>query len=118
MKSLLAGLLLLSSICQAGEVRIVDVSVECHSSCTFAVTLEHADEGWSHYARQWDVLTLDDQLLQSRVLFHPHLNEQPFTRSLAGVMVPENVSKVKIRAMDSKHGYSDQEVVVDIPARN
>ena len=56
-------LLLLSSASFAGEVGIVDVRVECPSSCTFAVTLEHADQGWDHYANQWDVVMLDGKVL-------------------------------------------------------
>ena len=114
----LCALLLLPGALFAGEVTIVDVRVECPSTCTFSVTLEHADEGWNHYADQWDVVTLDDQLLKSRVLYHPHENEQPFTRSLSGVLIPQEISQVKIRARDSKHGYSPQEVVVDLPGRN
>jgi hypothetical protein len=114
MKPIVVILLLLSSASLANEVRIVDVKVECPGSCTFAVTLEHNDEGWHHYANQWDVMTLDDQLLGSRVLYHPHENEQPFTRSLSGVIIPQGVKQVKVRAMDSVHGYSKQEVVVDI----
>ncbi|MCP4331061.1 MAG: hypothetical protein GY785_00280 [Gammaproteobacteria bacterium] len=110
-------LLLLSTASLADEVRIVEVSVECPGSCIFAVTLEHADQGWSHYANQWDVMTLDDKLLGSRVLYHPHDNEQPFTRSLSGVTIPSGVSQVKIRAKDLVHGYSPQEFLVDIPAQ-
>ena len=121
MKSLFSALVVVPLIAMmipiavAGEVRIVDVRVECHSSCSFAVTLEHADEGWDHYANQWDVLTLDDQLLKSRVLYHPHVDEQPFTRSLAGVKIPEGSKQVKIRARDSKHGYAQQMMIVDLP---
>jgi len=107
--------LLLPLAAFAGEVRIVDVRVECLGSCSFAVTLEHADEGWNHYANQWDVVTLDDQVLKSRVLYHPHENEQPFTRSLSGVTIPPGVSQVKIRARDTVHGYSAQEFLVDLP---
>ena len=99
----------------AGEARIVDVKVECSASCTSSVTLEHSDEGWDHYANQWDVVTLDGQLLKSRVLFHPHENEQPFTRSLSGVKIPAGTKAVKIRAKDSKHGYSKQEFRVELP---
>ncbi len=117
MKHLLAVLLLLAPASYAGEVSIVEVSVECSTSCTFSVTLEHADQGWDHYANLWEVLTLDNQLLKSRVLHHPHVNEQPFTRSLSAVLIPDDLSQVKIRARDSKHGYSDQEFVVKIPGR-
>lgn len=115
MKRLLTGLLLLSPACFAGEASIVEVKVECPSSCTFSVTLKHADEGWHHYADKWDVVTLEGKLLKSRVLHHPHENEQPFTRSLSGVMIPQGISQVKIRARDSKHGYSKQEFIVDLP---
>jgi hypothetical protein len=118
MKPFLSALLLISPACFAGEVSILEVSVECTSSCTFSVTLEHADEGWNHYANQWDVVTLDGKVLKSRVLHHPHENEQPFTRSLSGVRIPDGVSQVKIRASDTKHGFSKQEFMVDIPGRS
>ena len=109
--------LLLPTAVLAGEVTIREVRVECPSSCTFSVTLEHDDQGWGHYANQWDVMTLDGQLLKSRVLYHPHDDEQPFTRSLSGVLVPQDMSQVKIRARDTKHGYSPNEFIVDIPGR-
>jgi hypothetical protein len=115
MKRLPLLLLLLAPSLQAGEVSILDVSVECSASCTFSVTLEHADEGWNHYANQWDVVTLDGKLLKSRVLYHPHENEQPFTRSLSGVQIPAGIARVKVRAQDSLHGYSKQEFIVDLP---
>ncbi len=110
-------LCLLPALAPAGDVSIVDVRVECAGSCTFSVTLEHADEGWNHYADRWDVVTLDGKLLKSRVLHHPHENEQPFTRSLSGVEIPADAEQVRIRARDSKHGYSPREVVVDLPGR-
>ena len=113
----LCGAISVALSASAGDVTIVDVRVECPSSCTFSVTLEHADEGWNHYADQWDVVTLDGRLLKSRVLHHPHENEQPFTRSLTGVLVPEGMKQVKIRARDSRHGYSKQEFIVDLPGR-
>lgn len=106
---------LLTGALSANEVRIIDVRVECPSTCTFSVTVEHADEGWNHYANQWDVVTLEGKLLKSRVLYHPHENEQPFTRSLSGVVIPESIKQVKIRAMDSVHGYATQEFLVDLP---
>ena len=117
-KSLLWLLVVVAPVSFANEVRIVDVKVECSGSCTFRVTLEHGDQGWDHYADRWDVVTLDDRLLKSRVLHHPHENEQPFTRSVSGVQIPADQSQIKIRARDSKHGYSSQEFIVDIPDRS
>ena len=118
MKKICLLLLLLAPALRAGDVSIVDVRVECPRDCVFSVTLEHADEGWNHYANQWDVVTLDGKLLKSRVLYHPHVDEQPFTRSLSGVVIPAEVRQVKIRARDSRHGYSKNEFIVDLPGRD
>ena len=107
-------LLLLSTASLADEVRIVEVRVECPGSCNFSVTLEHADQGWSHYANQWDVLTLDDKLLGSRVLHHPHDNEQPFTRSLDGVKVPGGTTQVQVQARDLPAGWNAGTTIVDL----
>lgn len=49
---------------------------------TVHVTLAHPDTGWEHYADGWEVLTEDGTSLGVRVLLHPHVEEQPFTRSL------------------------------------
>lgn len=119
LKSLIAiaSLILVSNTSLADKVRIVDVKVQCKVDCRFSVTLEHADTGWKHYANQWDVLTLDNEVIGTRVLYHPHVNEQPFTRSLSGVSIPASVKQVKIRASDLKHGYSKQEYLVDLPDR-
>ena len=92
----------------ADDVKIIDaVARQLGDSYTFSVTLEHNDEGWKHYANLWEVWTVDGKtLLGKRVLAHPHVNEQPFTRALGGVKVPEGTSRVIIRAYDLIHGES------------
>lgn len=115
-KTIIPGVILLfANVLFANEVRIVDVKVYCQVDCRFSVTLEHADTGWEHYANQWDVLSLDGDVLGTRVLYHPHVDEQPFTRSLSGVSIPKTMKQVKIRAKDLKHGYSNQEYLVKLP---
>ncbi|MGF1611402.1 MAG: hypothetical protein ACFCUQ_18510 [Kiloniellales bacterium] len=83
----------------------------------FNVTVRHGDEGWDHYADQWDVLGPDGTLYGSRVLLHPHETEQPFTRSLGGVAIPEDVTSVVIRARDKLHGYGGAELTVTLQER-
>ncbi len=83
----------------------------------FEVTVRHADEGWEHYADAWEVLGPDGKVLAKRVLLHPHVDEQPFTRSLGGVVIPEGLTSVRIRAHDSVHGYGGHEVLVELPER-
>ncbi len=80
----------------------------------FNVTVAHADEGWDHYADKWDVVAPDGTVLGTRVLHHPHENEQPFTRSLSGVVIPDDVTEVTVRAHDSQHGYEGKPMSVEL----
>ena len=75
---------------QAGEADVVKAAVENTGERTyrFDVTVAHADTGWDHYADKWEVLALDNTILGTRILHHPHVDEQPFTRSLSGVNIP------------------------------
>jgi hypothetical protein len=93
-KPLMICLMLASPLLRAGEADVVDVRVECPNDCTFNVTVRHDDKGWDHYANQWEILTPDRKLIAKRVLYHPHVNEQPFTRSLSGVKIPPGIDRV------------------------
>lgn len=101
----------------AGEADVLDVDVSCKSGpvCRFDVTVRHDDEGWKHYANRWDVLSREGEVLATRILAHPHDNEQPFTRSLTNVRIPDGLSEVIIRAHDSVHEYGGKEMVVQLP---
>ena len=103
---------------QAGEADAVAVKVRCRGAvCSFAVTVRHDDSGWKHYADRWEVLDMDGNELATRVLRHPHVDEQPFTRKLDRVKIPEGVTRVRIRAHDLVHGYGGEEVEADIPQK-
>jgi hypothetical protein len=78
------------------------------------VTVAHADSGWDHYADRWDVLTPDGTRLGSRTLYHPHVNEQPFTRALDGVTIPPGVTTVIVRAHDTVHGDGTKAFTLDL----
>lgn len=100
----------------AGDVEIVDATArQSGNTWTFSVTLKHGDTGWDHYADLWQVFTPDGKLLGERVLLHPHVEEQPFTRSLSGVEIPGGVEEVVIRARDSVHGVAEQEYRLSLP---
>ncbi len=101
----------------AGEADVVDVEVakQGEGEFRFDVTVRHADEGWDHYADRWDVVGPDGDVLGSRNLLHPHVNEQPFTRSLTGVAIPDDVAQVTLRAHDSVHGLGGAEMSVSVP---
>lgn len=93
----------------AGDVEIVGAEAQPGSNgWRFAVTLKHGDTGWSHYADAWEIRLADGTVLGTRVLAHPHENEQPFTRTLSGVAIPESVTEVVVHARDKTHGWSPQ----------
>ena len=99
----------------ADQAKIVKADSYCDNNlCRFDVTLSHADSGWEHYADSWRVLTQDGEELGKRVLLHPHVNEQPFTRSLSGVEIPSNISVVWIESHDSVHGTNSEKFRIDL----
>ena len=112
-----ACLLLLSTTVYAGEADVIEVTVKriAENIYNFDVTVRHSDEGWKHYADKWDVTAPDGTVLGTRILAHPHVDEQPFTRSLAGVKIDENIDEVTIRTHDLVHGYGGRSVTMAIP---
>jgi hypothetical protein len=108
----------MTTLAAAGEVDVEAVSYKqaADGSYRFDVTLRHADAGWDHYADRWDVLTPAGEIIATRTLHHPHVDEQPFTRSLSGVKIPDSVSQVVVRGHDSVHGYGGEEKRVDLSA--
>ncbi|MFN2349959.1 MAG: hypothetical protein ABR558_10380 [Thioalkalivibrio sp.] len=79
-----------------------------------SVTVRHADTGWDHYADAWRVLDGGGRVLGERILHHPHVQEQPFTRSLSGVEIPQGTATVFIQARDNQSGWSPQTLEMDL----
>ncbi|MHC4607908.1 MAG: hypothetical protein ACYTAF_13425 [Planctomycetota bacterium] len=111
-------LLALAGPTRAGEADVEAIEVRCSgpSVCTFHVSVRHADEGWEHFANRWEIVGPDGEVLATRVLQHPHVDEQPFTRSLPDVAIPEGLSEVTVRAHDSVHGVGGRTGTARIPA--
>lgn len=107
---LLATLLALPRLAAAGEADVKSATVQCaETRCRFSVTVRHADQGWDHYADRYEVLDATGAVLATRVLHHPHVDEQPFTRELTAE-IPLSIERVRIRARDSQHGYGGREL--------
>lgn len=84
-----------------------------HGIGVFDVTLSHPDTGWDHYADGWRVELADGTVLGTRVLAHPHVNEQPFTRR-AMIAVPiEGEDGVFVRASCNVHGWAEDRIELD-----
>jgi hypothetical protein len=116
---LFTGMLLISTAGYAGEADVIEVDVKQTGGDTyfFKVTVRHADEGWDHYADKWDVVAPDGTVLGTRTLYHPHVDEQPFTRSLSDVKISESITEVTVRAHDSVHKYGGKTVKVAVPGK-
>ncbi len=100
---------------RAGTADVVAAKARCQGErCRFAVTVRHSDTGWDHYADGYEVLDAEGEVLATRVLRHPHVDEQPFTRTL-DAKIPLTVKEVRIRAHDSEHGYGGEEKTLTLP---
>jgi len=120
MTSILLTILMLlvtlpSAVAGEADVLAVGVNKQADGTYQFDVTISHRDEGWEHYADKWEILGPDGSNYGTRVLYHPHVDEQPFTRSLSGVKIPAGVTRVTLRAHDSVHEYGGEVVVIDLP---
>lgn len=109
-------LLLLATPAIAGEADVLAVEAAPADDGTwrFEVTVRHADAGWEHYADRWEILAPDGTVLAERVLLHRHDDEQPFTRDLPGVRIPDGVASVRVRAHDKLHEWGGREVEVEL----
>jgi hypothetical protein len=103
------------------DVLYVKAVQAADTTWTFHVTVRHPDTGWEDYADGWDVLTSDGTVLKpdpdspfTRLLLHPHVDEQPFTRSQSRIAIPPGVAQVRVRAHDLVDGYGGREVLVDL----
>lgn len=114
----LFGLLLIAAptLAVAGEADVLDASARTGGNgvWTISATIQHADEGWDHYADAFQVTAPDGTVLGTRVLYHPHVEEQPFTRSLTNVDIPEGLTHVIVRAGDKVHGYGGKEFRLEL----
>jgi len=101
----------------AGEADVTDVKVgkSGNGVYDFSVEVSHADTGWDHYADKWDIVDEQDNVIATRTLHHPHVDEQPFTRSLGDVAIPLEIKEITIRAHDSVHGYGGRTMTVQVP---
>jgi hypothetical protein len=111
------ALILVCPITFGGEVDVVAARAQPGNdgSWRFQVTLKHADTGWEHYADRWEILDPRGHIIATRVLAHPHVDEQPFTRGLSGVKIPEGTDSLTIRGHDKKHGYGGKTLELPWP---
>ena len=77
---------------------------------TMSATVRHDDAGWDDYA---NVIKFEGESVQNglRELLHPHVNEQPFTRSQSGVVAS---GEVRVSANDNVEGEDGTVVMLEL----
>ena len=97
------------------QVKFVSAVKSVNGTWSFSVTIRHEDEGWDHYADLWVITDPETgDVLGERVLAHPHVNDQPFIRSLSGVVLPEGQRFLEFSAKCTRHGYEGRRILVDL----
>jgi len=101
---------------EAAEQRFPDVvdvvATETAVGWDVDVTLSSPYDTPERYADAWRIVAPDGTVLGVRELLHDHQFEQPFTRSLGGVEIPDDVDVVTVEGRDSTHGWGGATVEV------
>jgi hypothetical protein len=109
----------LTTVAQAGEADVIKVEIRQRAPEVFDldVTIRSQDTGWDRYADLIEALGPDGRVLGTRVLEHPHDDEQPFTRDLYELRVPAGIDRVTVRAHFKPTGYDGSAFVVPLTGR-
>ena len=129
----LFALLLMLVACSSGETEVsstaetgdglfpdvidVDVQVGSAGLLDFDVTLSSPYDTPQRYADAWRVRSTDGVVFGVRELAHDHANEQPFTRSLDSVEIPDDVTEVVVEGRDQVNGWGGETITSPLPGR-
>jgi hypothetical protein len=95
---------------------VLSASVTKSTDNTYVVeaTLSSPYDTPQRYANAWRVVDLAGNVLGVRELAHDHQTEQPFTRTLEGVVIPAGVDVVFIEGRDQANGWGGLRVQVAV----
>ncbi len=80
-----------------------------------SATLSSPYDTPERYADAFRALAEDGTPLGVRELAHDHANEQPFTRSLAGLLIPDDVERITVQGRDQRYGWGGATVELEVP---
>ena len=93
-------------------VEVVETSDDVYR---FEVTISSPYDTPERYADAWRVKGEDGAVYGVRELLHDHQTEQPFTRTLDDVEIPEGTASVIVEGRDLEHGWGGDTLIVDLP---
>ncbi|MFQ3261654.1 hypothetical protein [Reinekea sp.] len=80
----------------------------------FDVTISSEYDSAQRYADAFRILDEDGVVYGIRELAHDHANEQPFTRSLSGVNIPDPINTLIIEGRDQKYGWGGETFLIKL----
>jgi hypothetical protein len=85
---------------------IIDATAEqTNLGWTFNVTVSSPYDSADRYADAWRIIGPEGTVYGTRELAHDHAAEQPFTRTIQAVEIPDDVDVVTIEGRDQANGW-------------
>ncbi|MGH1359081.1 MAG: hypothetical protein ACRBC3_09990 [Burkholderiaceae bacterium] len=111
------SLMFFCGVSEAGEADVLNAVATStgSSSWRFDVTIKSNDKGWDYYCDRFEIVGPDGTVLGTRILAHPHVGEQPFTRSVGGVRIAADIKSVTVRAAMKPDGAGGDTFTVKLP---
>jgi len=121
--SLLAISLLTMPLCYAEQEQMFPDIINAEVTVTkggysFSVTLSSPYDTPERYADAYRIMDKAGNIYGIRKLLHDHGYEQPFTRNLSRIEIPESVTSVIIEGRDKQYGWGGETYTLDLPSSN
>jgi len=96
---------------------VIDAELEQDGDAyRLSATLSSPYDTPDRYADAFRAVAEDGTVLGVRELAHDHANEQPFTRSLTGLEIPDGVTRITVEGRDQAYGWGGDTVEVEVEA--
>ncbi len=95
---------------------VIDAELEpAGDTWRLSATLSSPYDTPERYSDAFRALTPDGEELGVRVLLHDHANEQPFTRALTDLQIPDDVDTIIVEGRDLEHGWGGETITLEVP---
>ena len=104
---------------QAAEQKYPDIIdatfTSSNGSYRFNVTVSSPYDSAKRYADAYRIMSESGEVFGIRELAHDHAYEQPFTRSVSGVKIPDDVRTLIIEGRDQQYGWGGKTFTIELP---